>query len=70
MHFRKTETYIPIFRGQVNSIMKKLVGDNPEKDFQVLNKVELDKLDLKVVGYQLSVIIYDSLKMSNKVESG
>ena len=24
--------------GQVNSIMKKLVGDNPEKDFAVLNK--------------------------------
>ena len=22
--------------------MKKLVGDNPEKDFQVLNKVELE----------------------------
>ena len=27
-----------MFSGQVNSIMKKLVGDNPEKDFAVLNK--------------------------------
>ena len=37
------EIYVEnFFRGQVNSIMKKLVGDNPEKDFQVLNKVELE----------------------------